>query len=69
MADTAELIARLNAAVDIAKSQSDANGGTSYAVLGRLVVSAVDILGDLIVLVDAHQRQPFTKAHDKGRDE
>jgi hypothetical protein len=66
---TADLIARLNAAVDLAKSQRDANGGASQAVVGRLLVSAVDILGDLIVLVDAHQRQPFTKAHDKGSGE
>ena len=54
-----ELLARWNAAAKVA------SGSRTYADLARLTVAMADILGDLIIIVAQHTREPFTKAHDK----
>lgn len=65
MSDVNELLARYNAecqaitAKGKTLTQSDVN---------KFFEKMTDILGDLIVIVAEHERQPFTKAHDKGRD-
>jgi ribosomal protein S24E len=60
---TRNLLARYNAEVEALKRNSRRY---TQKDVNQLLITLMDIVGDLIVIVEEHQHQPFTKAHDKG---
>jgi hypothetical protein len=60
---TRDLLARYNAEVEAMRHKHRSYTQTD---INRFLVTLTDIVGDLIVIVEEHQHQPFTKAHDKG---
>jgi hypothetical protein len=68
MAGSDELIAlaaQYNAAVERVKGK-DAPGRED---LDTFLADLANVVQGLIVIVASHVAQPFTKAHDRGRDE